>query len=205
MTNMPSGGNRAPGVKQISATAGLKSFLTPEEIGKMELEEKKRYFQAWLSMPEELRMPKTKMELANILQVKRKTVYNWMQNKEFLDNSRAMMLENNRKYTHQVIKNLFDQTQHDTAACRLWFQAIEGWNDKEVKKEVNDFNGMSKASLMQHLKMNLGRLTSVADSAKQNFFDIIETFGESQGLEKTLTTPEDDELEEETDTTSNED
>lgn len=112
-------------------------------------------FAVWLSMPEKLRRPETRRELAAELGVTEMTLYRWSKSPDVVMATRWLQLQNAGDVgrVSNVLDFLYETTQdldaglrHRLDAAKQWLQAVgvhEAWKyDNELLKvkQVEDFD-----------------------------------------------------------------
>ena len=89
-------------------------------------------FILWISLPKELREPKTQVELSKKFRVGQDTLSSWKKQKGFWDEVSKKRKEWSREKTSDVVYSLYKRIIEtgNSSEVKLWFQIIEDWSEK---------------------------------------------------------------------------
>jgi cell division FtsZ-interacting protein ZapD len=95
----------------------------------------------WLTLPVQLRTPKTKTEYAEQIKTSRQTLYNWENLQGFDDDRRNRIKQKQRESTPDIIDTLKNKAlSGDIQAIRIWLEWTEGLENKislESREPIN--------------------------------------------------------------------
>ena len=109
-------------------------------------------FILWISLPKELREPKTQVELSKKFRVGEDTLSSWKKQRGFWDEVAKKRKEWSREKTSDVIYALYKRIMEtgNSAEVKLWFQLMEDWSERLMtiaEKDDSVLRNMTDAEL----------------------------------------------------------
>jgi hypothetical protein len=109
-------------------------------------------FILWISLPKELREPKTQVELSKKFRVGEDTLSSWKKQRGFWDEVAKKRKEWSREKTSDVIYALYKRIVEtgNSAEVKLWFQLMEDWSERLMtiaEKDDSVLRNMTDAEL----------------------------------------------------------
>lgn len=89
-------------------------------------------FILWISLPKELREPKTQVELSKKFRVGQDTLSSWKKQRGFWDEVSKKRKDWSKEKTSDVIYALYKRIVEtgNSAEVKLWFQLMEDWSER---------------------------------------------------------------------------
>lgn len=91
-------------------------------------------FILWISLPKELREPKTQIELSKHFGVGQDTLSEWKKQNGFWDKVSEQRKEWSKEKTSDIINSLYKNILQtgNAAEVKLWFQIMEDWSERSI-------------------------------------------------------------------------
>jgi len=108
-------------------------------------------FILWVSLPKELREPKTQVELSKKFGVGEDTLSSWKKQRGFWDEVTKKRKDWSKEKTSDVIYALYKRIIEtgNSAEVKLWFQLMEDWSERlmTITEKENPFANMTTKEL----------------------------------------------------------
>ncbi len=91
-----------------------------------------REFILWVSLPKELREPRTQVELSKKFRVGEDTLSSWKKQRGFWEEVAKKRKDWSKEKTSDVIYSLYKRILEtgNSAEVKLWFQLMEDWSER---------------------------------------------------------------------------
>lgn len=113
-------------------------------------------FIVWISLPKELRDPKTQAELSKHFGVGQDTLSEWKKKVGFWSEVSKLRKEWSKEKTSDVVHALYKRAIETGSASevKLWFQLVEEWSEKltTFTESDNPLRSLSDSELADHIK-----------------------------------------------------
>jgi hypothetical protein len=102
-------------------------------------------FILWISLPKELREPKTQVELSKKFRVGEDTLSSWKKQRGFWEEVSKKRKDWSKEKTSDVIYALYKRILEtgNSAEVKLWFQLMEDWSERLMTVTEKDDNRLS--------------------------------------------------------------
>lgn len=118
-------------------------------------------FILWISLPKELREPKTQAELSKHFRVGQDTLSEWKKKTGFWEEVASQRKNWSKEKTSEVVYALYKKAVDTGGApeVKLWFQIMEGWSERLISftEKENPLASLTDQELADLIKKQKAR------------------------------------------------